>query len=252
MGKSRHAITVFVLSIGFLLPQVCAGTLSATFYSDPIVDGWVDGFQGTSNCYSGEEINQISTLRVGESTTVSWHEYRSFVSFDVSSLLGAEILSATLFLYQTDVVGSPYSTGGPIITDLVDYGDSLNLDDWCVSAIASSIGTISDEQSTGSKNLDVKTSLVFALAPKVPHVCSSASGRRTKMMSTAMLSLKVARLLPPDWLRVLKSPTIFHHRIYGPFNLQVGTTELLFQEFLEQRSIPTTCLLATHCSLTWR
>ena len=81
----------------------------------------------------------------------------------MSSLKGPDIESATLFVYQSSVVGSPYTTGGNIVVDLVDYGPTLDEGDWCVPATASDIGAISSNVALGFKSLDVTSSLASVL-----------------------------------------------------------------------------------------
>ena len=139
----------------FLIPSAFGQT---TIYSDPFKDGWVDGSPG---CFG--DINAVSSLRVGDGRGSFGGWYRSLVSFDVSSLKGPDIASVTLFVYQSSVVGSLYATGGNIVVDLVDYGPTLDEEDWCVPATASDIGSISSNAARGFKSLNVTSSLAFVL-----------------------------------------------------------------------------------------
>ena len=149
----------WLLVLLFLIPSVLGQTLNTTIYSDPSKDGWVDTFV----CSSGDDINALSSLRVGQGSVSVTSNYRSFVSFDVSSLKGVGITSATLFVYQSSVVDSPYTNGGNIVVDLVDYGPTLDVQDWCESATASDIGAISSNATLGFKSLNVTSSLASVL-----------------------------------------------------------------------------------------
>ena len=138
--------------------------MNTTIQSDAAKDGWVDGFPTGlffESCFG--DVNTFSKLRIGQGTE-SIRSYRSLVSFDVSSLKGAEIASATLFVYQSSVVGSPYTTGGNIVVDVVEYGTSLTALAWCALEQATDIGAISSNSTLGFKSLDVTSSLAFALS----------------------------------------------------------------------------------------
>lgn len=68
---------------------------------------------------------------------------RGFVSFDLSSLpSGAKVQKATLRLYQYEIIGSPYGTGGSLKIDHLDYGDSLGDEDYSSSSISTSFATL--------------------------------------------------------------------------------------------------------------
>lgn len=94
---------------------------------------------------------------------------RGFVGFDISGLSGKTVTSATLRVYQAsttadDVNGeSPYGSGqlGSIVVDHVDFGSTLDTDDFDGGTLTSNIGTILTESSEGWKTLDV-TSYVQA------------------------------------------------------------------------------------------
>ena len=191
------------LAVGptFLNPSVLGQTLNTTIYSDPSKDGWVDTFV----CSSGDDINALSSLRVGQGSVSVTSNYRSFVSFDVSSLKGVGITSATLFVYQSSVVDSPYTNGGNIVVDLVDYGPTLDVQDWCESATASDIGAISSNATLGFKSLNVTSSLASVLGQGNDLLqFRFQSQDENSSHFPAMLSLRLARLNRAVWLLVLR------------------------------------------------
>lgn len=83
--------------------------------------------------------------------------YRQFFSFNRNVLpAGATILSATLYVYQTDVTGNPYDDLGDVVVDYLDYG-SLDAGDYDLAPIEANIGTISNNPLLEWKTLDVTT-----------------------------------------------------------------------------------------------
>ncbi len=84
----------WLLVLLFLIPSVLGQTLNTTIYSDPSKDGWVDTFV----CSSGDDINALSSLRVGQGSVSVTSNYRSFVGHPVngevergSALSGSQI-----------------------------------------------------------------------------------------------------------------------------------------------------------------
>lgn len=87
--------------------------------------------------------------------------YRQFYSFDLSALpAGATIVSATLRLYQSTTVGSPYAKLGNVVVEHVDYGDALGPAGY--SAVPLEGGAppvISSDASVGPKTTGVATAV---------------------------------------------------------------------------------------------
>jgi len=84
----------------------------------------------------------------------------SFLGFDLSDIpVGSTINSATLRINQVYVNGTPYTDLGNMIVDQVNFGNSIDNDDWDADAITSNIGTISNSEETGWKELDVTSAV---------------------------------------------------------------------------------------------
>ena len=82
--------------------------------------------------------------------------FRQFYSFDISMIPPtAKVVSATLRLFQANVVGQPYTDLGNVIADHVNYGPSLDGGDYNGGTITSNIGTLSTNATIEYKTLDV-------------------------------------------------------------------------------------------------
>ena len=100
-------------------------TKTEVFYSDP-ADGWIR---------KGIEVNPITKLRVaGYWDGGEVYGYRSFVTFDISNLIGAEITEANVYFYQSGIDGCCFLDTR---LTLVDYGDTLDQSDWGTDTIFS-------------------------------------------------------------------------------------------------------------------
>ncbi len=81
---------------------------------------------------------------------------RGFLSFDLSDLpQGANILEATLRIYQAQIIGNPYSSGNSLEVDHLNYGDSLDPTDYGTPSLVSSFATISKNSKLEWKEADV-------------------------------------------------------------------------------------------------
>jgi len=91
---------------------------------------------------------------------------RGFVSFDLTTLpKDVEIIEARVELFQKDITGDPYFKGlGGVVVDDVDYGQSLDADDFDAPALLEGIGTLSDNGLLEFKGLDVTEAVKTALA----------------------------------------------------------------------------------------
>jgi len=107
-------------------------------------DGWED---------NNATASASQDIRVGRTASST---IRGFVGFDIGSIpKTSHVTSATLRIYQSSVTGNPYSIGGSITVDHMDYGGDITSDDYSSSALASGIGTISSNGTTEWKTLDV-------------------------------------------------------------------------------------------------
>ena len=99
-----------------------AGT-TITLVSQAGLDGYVIGGQGS---YVADEI------RVGNIGSMSGERvYRGFLSFDLSGIpAGATIQNVQLRFFQAYVLGDPYGKLGQFLLKHVDYGLSLDVEDW--------------------------------------------------------------------------------------------------------------------------
>jgi hypothetical protein len=108
----------------------------------------LDGYLSSSG-----KIDVASDIRIGRNTE---SVLRGFLSFDLNDLpKGVQIQNATLRLYQTNIEGGPFLQMGALKIDHLNYGDSVDANDYAVAALSSGFATI--PQSTGNswKEIDV-------------------------------------------------------------------------------------------------
>lgn len=103
---------------------------------------------------------------------------RGFVSFDLTQLpRNVEILQARLELSQKDITGDPYFKGlGAVTVDAVEYGSSLDAEDFQAPILIEAIGTLSDNGLLEIKGLDVTEAVKTALAKGLSRVQFRSSG----------------------------------------------------------------------------
>jgi hypothetical protein len=87
--------------------------------------------------------------QVGIHHSAFWYGY---VGFDLAGIPAGQIVSATLEVGQTAVVGDPYGKWGPIEVHTVDGGAALDLAD---AYVANPRGTLSTDATLGVKRLDL-------------------------------------------------------------------------------------------------
>ena len=81
---------------------------------------------------------------------------RGFLSFDISGIpLSANIISATLRVYQEGVNGTPCADLGNVIVDHLDYSTTLDGTDYDLAALQSNVGTLSNNAAIEYKTLHV-------------------------------------------------------------------------------------------------
>lgn len=85
--------------------------------------------------------------------------YRTFVGFDISSLSGKTVVSATLRIYQDSGSDDGYTYLGNVIVDRFNFGDSIGASDYDATPLSANIGTISTNSATEWKTLDVKSAV---------------------------------------------------------------------------------------------
>jgi hypothetical protein len=92
----------------------------------------LDGFESSNG--GG---NTTVDIRAGRNVNLVT---RGFVSFDLSSIpSNSTITEATLRLYQIRTSGNPYSVGGKLMVDSLNYGNSLENSDYALTAITTNL-----------------------------------------------------------------------------------------------------------------
>ena len=124
-------------------------TTTVTFNSTASLDGWVQSNGVAVAASGGPLVGDFEDVAPGVG-------YRQVYSFDISSIpAGAQIVSATLRLYQAQAVGSPFTTLGNVLVDRIDIGAALDGADYASAALTSNIGTLSTSATIEYKMLDV-------------------------------------------------------------------------------------------------
>lgn len=139
-------------SAGDILEEIgpCQNQYSTTLYtttgnSSVNVDGavWSDGAFYTNLLQNGDD----SSNSYG----------RGLVGFDISSLQGWTIVSATLRLYQDTVDPAAYTSLGTVVVDHINFGSSVDSGDLTGGTLTSNIGTLSTSATIEWKTLDVSS-----------------------------------------------------------------------------------------------
>lgn len=108
----------------------------------------LDGFMSSNG--TGKSTAEIRAGRNQNLVT------RGFVSFDLSDLPNsANIISATMKLYQAEVKGNPYTNLGALKIDHLTYGESLDKEDYALSSLVSNFTTVSNNSTLEWKEIDV-------------------------------------------------------------------------------------------------
>lgn len=132
----------------------CQNQYSATLYSATLYTTTgnssvnVDGYIGSNNIVVID-----SYVAPGDVSTNAY--YRGFFGFDISSIQGKTIVSATLRIYQWTVDAAAYTGLGSMLVDHVNFSISLDTSDFSASALTSNIGTISNSTTIEWKTLSV-------------------------------------------------------------------------------------------------
>ncbi len=139
-----------------------SGPGASTIVSNAAQDGYLTAIDTTTS----PQRNVVNGIGVGDNDRFARRRsVRGFVSFDLGGLPpGARITSATLRVYQTSTVGSPYTKLGDIRADHVDYGGALDYGEFTTPFLGSStVGVISRDASLGWKELDVTDRVIADL-----------------------------------------------------------------------------------------
>lgn len=113
----------------------------------------LEGFRSSNG--SGSTNSNIRAGRDNELVT------RAFLSFDISRIPNnADVVLASLKIFQTKTLGNPYKVGGNLLIDHLNYGDSLDKNDFSTPALLSNFDIVSDKPSTGWRKVDVTNQLI--------------------------------------------------------------------------------------------
>lgn len=125
-------------------PINSSDTQTKTLKSNSILDGF------ESNNGAG---NLTVDIRAGRN---AYLVTRGFVSFDLKEIpKNAKIESAVLRLYQFNVSGSPYSSVGNLLVDHLDFGATLENEDYLLPSLTSNLAVLSQ-----SNNFEWKEAIV--------------------------------------------------------------------------------------------
>lgn len=119
-------------------------TLNTTIRSNPSLDGYIakDGTTDTN-----------TDILVGKKEAGS---VRGFVSFDLSGVpAGANITRATLRMYQVKVEGEPFAGNNLVVLDNLDFGGTLDAEDYQLRAESIGFATLSETAEPGWKETDI-------------------------------------------------------------------------------------------------
>ena len=127
---------------------------TVTILSTPSLDGMAD------EARVGDLENSLPTAGAGPD-----NHYRGFLSIDLGVLPGGiSVASATLRAKQVITAGDPYGEFGNLIVDHLNYGPTLDFDDFSLPSITENIGTLSTNAKIEHKELDVTGAVAADLA----------------------------------------------------------------------------------------
>lgn len=112
--------------------------------ANPSLDGFITN-TGT--------IDYIQDIKAG---TDKENKTRGFVSFDLSTIpQGANVTKATLRLYQAKTIGDLFTNGNALVVDNLDYGGTLDANDYSIPANHSAFATMTGSKDLGWKEVDI-------------------------------------------------------------------------------------------------
>lgn len=131
---------------------LCQNAYTATFYTT------------TGNAAVNVDGNVLSTGTVYDDeliwTQIAENQSRGLLGFDISSIQGKTVLSATLRVYLAYNFGGSYN----VIVDHINFGNSMTEDDYSLNTLSANIGTISNNDTLEWKELDVTSYVQSDLA----------------------------------------------------------------------------------------
>lgn len=160
----------------------------------------LDGFRASNN--GG---NDSAEIRIGRNINLTM---RGFVSFDVpATLSGKTVSSVFLRLYQYQVTGSPYSVGGNLLVEHMDYGSTLGSEDYDASVFDSASATMGASNPTIEwKDIDVTSAFKNDLAAghsrsqyRLRFAAETIGGTDTGDFSYFYSSNSGSNSSPPSW-----------------------------------------------------
>jgi hypothetical protein len=124
----------------------------------PIVTGYSGTFEyGTSN--GGQyQFTPSTEIAVGDIASAGQTD-RGIVTFDIAALDGDTAKAATLRVYECFVSGDPFSFLGTVVVDHITPGTPPGQSQYNGSTLASDIGTIAPDATTGLRNLTVSSAV---------------------------------------------------------------------------------------------
>lgn len=130
-------------------PSEPSAPITLTLPSEPTLDGFVMNDGEAVAHAGGPAVGDIDFIQLGRAG-------RQFFSFEITNIpAGAELVSASLQLYQAGVSGDPFASLGSVVVDRIDLGASLDAGDYARPALQAQIGTVSADAALGYKTLDV-------------------------------------------------------------------------------------------------
>jgi len=115
----------------------------------------LDGYQSSVG-----DVISTADIRIGATKTKTT---RGFISFDLTSQK-IQVKKATFKLFQAKVEGNPYTQGGQIKIDTLNYGNTFDSSDYSISSNIPSFATLSDNTNSEWKSVDITQILNDAIA----------------------------------------------------------------------------------------
>lgn len=125
-----------------------SGTKRAVLKSSPQLDGHM------SSNGSG---STTSDIRVGRNV---YFVTRGFLNFELNQLPpNIKVETAYLRLYQTNITGNPYSAGGSLKVDHINFGNSLEAEDYSIPALTTNYAVLATQTQLEWKEIVVTDAL---------------------------------------------------------------------------------------------
>jgi hypothetical protein len=155
-------------SLPLLLTVACSGLLPACGGGG---EGDISGVSTLTFAPSSDVVAQSDTAGATSGGLVAGDNdaglsTRTLLRFGITPFLptGATVISATLRIRQTGVVGTPYTLLGSLVVDRADFGVSVGGTDYNPTILAANIGTLSTTPAIGFLEVDVTAAVAADLA----------------------------------------------------------------------------------------